>query len=139
MKHCCLTKSLLKLCIKHLPQKGLRDIQRICNVSPTSIRVTFDRDPGIPTSAYVLLHRNGIIESVADDVTWFHPEDTKKHTRWFSHDYIRMVPARIENYFELYRRLEVPPPIWFFISFLGLDGSRVWCNDLLRGTGKPIR
>lgn len=101
--------------------------------------VTFDRDPGIPISAYVQLYRNGIMESVADDVTWFHPEEPQKQTRWFSHNYIRMVPARIKNYFELYGRLEVQPPIWFFMSFIGLDGSRVWCNDFLRSTGKPIR
>lgn len=101
--------------------------------------VTFDRHTKPTPSAYVQLYRNGIIEAVADDVTWFQPSDTQKQTRWFSHDYIRMVPARIKNYFELYGRLEVPPPVWFFMSFIGLDGSRVWCNNFLRSTGKPIR
>jgi hypothetical protein len=101
--------------------------------------VTFDRDPGIPTSGYVQLYRNGIIESVADDVTWFHPADTQKQTRWFSHNFIPTVPARIKNYFVLYGHLEVPPPVWFFMSFIGLDGSRVWSKDFLRSVGKPIR
>ena len=101
--------------------------------------VTFDRHTTPTPSAYVQLHRNGIIEAVADDVTWFHPSDTQKQNRYFNHDYIRMVPARIKNYFELYCRIGVPPPVWFFMSFIGLDGSRVWCNDFLRSPGRPIR
>lgn len=101
--------------------------------------VTFDRNTKPTPSAYVQLYRNGIIEAVADNITWFHPSDTQKQTRWFSHDYIRTVPARIKNYLELSERLEVPPPVWFFMSFIGLDGSWVWCNDFLRSAGKPIR
>ena len=32
--------------------------------------VSFDHLPGIPPSGYVQLYRDGIVESVADDVTF---------------------------------------------------------------------
>lgn len=101
--------------------------------------VTFDRNTKPAPSAYVQLYRNGIIEAVADDVTRFHPDDAKRQTRWFRHSLIPAVPSRIKNYFELYGQLQVPPPVWFFMSFIGLDGSRVWCNDVLSSAGKPIK
>lgn len=61
----------------------LRDVGGCSHDYNSDGMFTFDRDPCIPTSAYVQLYRNGIIEPVADDVTWFHPADTKKQTRWF--------------------------------------------------------
>lgn len=101
--------------------------------------VTFDRHTKPTPSAYVQLYRNGIIEAVADGVTTVHPSDTQMKTRWFSNEYIRMALPAIKNYFELYRHVEVPLPVWFYMSFIGLDGSRVWCNDFLRSPGKSIR
>lgn len=101
--------------------------------------VSFDRDRGIPTSGYVQLYRNGIVESVADDPTFFNPHDQAKKTRLFDHGYFREIPPRVKNYFTLLERLEVPPPVWFYMSFIGLEGCQVYSNDFFRSTGKPIK
>jgi hypothetical protein len=101
--------------------------------------VTYDRDAGIPTSGYVQLYRNGIVESVVHEPTFFHPKDQAKQTRLFDHGYFREIPPMLKNYFELFEKLEVPPPIWFYMSFIGLDGCQVYSNDFLRSRPKPIR
>lgn len=101
--------------------------------------VSFDRQQGIPPSGYVQLYRSGIVESVADDVTFFLTADVAQRHRLFKTDYRQEVPSRFRNYFELYRRLGVNPPIWLFISFVGLDGVEILSNDFLRSTGRPIR
>lgn len=101
--------------------------------------VSFDRVPGMPSSGYVQLYRNGIIESVADDVTFFHPMDQSKKQRLFKTDYLREVPARLLNYLELYQRLGVNPPVWLFMSFVGMNGVGILSNDFLRSGGRPIK
>lgn len=101
--------------------------------------VTYDRDAGIPTSGYVQLYRNGIVESVVHEPTFFNPNDLAKQTRLFDHSYIREIQPRLKNYFELFRKLEVLPPVWLYMSFIGLDGCQVYSNDFLRSQSKLIR
>lgn len=101
--------------------------------------VTYDRDPGIPTSGYVQLYRNGIVESVVDDVTFFHPNDTSHQYRLFRTDYLSVVPPRMATYFKLLKSLAVPLPVRFYMSFVGLDGTQILSSDFLRSQGRPIR
>jgi hypothetical protein len=101
--------------------------------------VTYDHDPGMPTSGYVQLYRNGIVESVADDVTFFHPNDAAHRHRLFRTDYLNVVPPRITAYFKLFETLGIPLPVWLYMSFVGLDGTQILSSDYLRSHGRPIR
>jgi hypothetical protein len=101
--------------------------------------VSFDRRTNHHSSGYVQLYRNGIVESVADDVTFFHPNDDGRRHRLFKTDYRRELPSAMKNYMTLLRNIGVQPPVWFCMSFLGLNGVEILSNDFLRSTGRPIR
>jgi hypothetical protein len=101
--------------------------------------VSFDRNANLPSSGYVQLYRNGIVEAVANDVTFFLATDIGKKHRLFKTDYRRELPFAMENYLILLRNIGVLPPVWFSMSFVGLNGVEILSNDFLRSTGRPIR
>jgi hypothetical protein len=101
--------------------------------------VTYDRAlPNLPTSGYVQLFTNGILEAVADDVTYFTPMDTEKRHLFFK-DYRREIPQPLHTYLRLMTEIGVSAPVWLFVSFLGLTGVEVYPQDILGRIGHPIR
>jgi hypothetical protein len=101
--------------------------------------VSFDRHADLPPSGYVQLYRNGVVEAVADDVTFFHPNDIAKKHRLFKTDYRRGLLSAMNTYMILLRNIGVQPPMWFSMSFVGLNAVEILSNDFLRSPGRPIR
>lgn len=101
--------------------------------------VSFDRHPDLPPSGYVQLYRTGIIEAVADDVTFFHSNDIEKKHRLFKTDYRRELLSPMQKYMTLLRNIGAQPPVWFAMSFVGLRRVEILSNDFLRSAGRPIR
>ncbi len=101
--------------------------------------VTYDHVQDLPPSGYVQLYRKGIIESVSGDVTFFHPNDVTNQHRLFKTDYLQEILAPMHEYLSLLQMIEAPLPIWFFMSFVGLNGVEILPRDLSGQFGGPIR
>jgi hypothetical protein len=80
---------------------------------------------GLPAAGYVRVLRNGIIESVADEITTHYSMDSSK-TTFFKHDYVKAIISRLPQYLRAYCNLNVTPPISFGLTLLGVKGMNIY-------------
>jgi hypothetical protein len=81
------------------------------------------------TIAYTQFFRNGIIEAVLSLSWWCNSEDNYID-RSYEDDIIKAF-----KYIELYKELEIEPPIYFFISLIGVKNYRFHVNR----TSQPLK
>ncbi len=94
--------------------------------------VTFDRHAPERSSGYVQVFRNGIIESVADEVTFFHPADTaKKHPQFITRDLEHLIRV-FPHYLKALVMLGISPPVWCFLTATGMKGVYMPSSDFSR-------
>jgi hypothetical protein len=84
-----------------------------------------------PSAGYVRVLRNGIIESVADQITTYNRMDPSK-TPFFKHDFVRAIIDRIPYYLRAYSNLNVSPPIALGLTLLGVKGMNIYYPGLER-------
>lgn len=53
--------------------------------------------------------------------------------------YRRELRSALKEYLTLLSNIAAQPPVWFSLSFVGLDGTEIFSNDFLRTPGRPIR
>lgn len=100
--------------------------------------VSFDNGHGErPSTGYVQIYRNGIIEAVADNVVFFHPQDPEKKRPYFSTDVIGKLLKYLPTYLAALKNLSIPPPIWCYITLIGMEGVEMYPESSLSG-GNPI-
>jgi hypothetical protein len=83
----------------------------------TSDVLDFDQ----PSSGYVELFRNGIIEAAAADITYVFPTDSAKRP-YFRTQYEDYLRQSVPEYAACQQSLGIAPPIWVFVSLTGVKG-----------------
>lgn len=78
-----------------------------------------------PSAGYVRVLRNGIIESVADQITTHNPMDQTKRP-FFKHDFVRAIIERLPYYLRAYAALNVTLPISFGLTLIGVKGMNIY-------------
>jgi hypothetical protein len=74
-----------------------------------------------PSTCYVQIFRNGILEITADDITYALPNDSEQKLYFRTH-YENYLLQRLPEYLECQRTLAIPPPIWVFVTLIGMKG-----------------
>jgi hypothetical protein len=80
---------------------------------------------GLPAAGYVRVLRNGIIESVADEITTHNPMDPAK-TPFFKHDFVKAIISRLPYYLRAYSCLNITAPISFALTLVGVKGMNIY-------------
>jgi len=97
-----------------------------------------DSATGLDCSGYVQVFRNGIIESVVDDVVFYLDEDTGKQYPFFKTDYVRMILTYFPNYLQTMNSLGIQPPVWCFFTLTGVRGVNIFASHAAIHVGRPI-
>lgn len=100
--------------------------------------VTLDNayGPG-PSTGYVQAFRNGILETVADDVIFFMPHDQQKQSPFFKTDYVKQMLERVPLYLRCFQGLGIPTPVWCLVTLIGVQGVSIYSTNHIR-QGFPI-
>jgi hypothetical protein len=94
--------------------------------------VMFDRQGPEPSSRYVQIFRNGIIESLVDEAVFFHPDDPAKKSPFFATYNLQLLIQVFPYYLKALVSLGISPPVWCFLTMTGMQGVRVPNNDFSR-------
>lgn len=78
--------------------------------------VACDVGHGPDAAGYVFAFRNGIIESVVDDIYHFSPRDERKTIPAFRTGYPQEIIRCLGHYLKAMRNLNVQPPLWFSLT-----------------------
>ena len=70
---------------------------------------------------YVQLFRNGVLESVARDIT--HPRSETDTTRCFETNFELYLIRQLPTYLKYQQTLGIPPPVWLFITLIDIRGT----------------
>ncbi|WP_291171426.1 ATP-binding protein [Gimesia sp.] len=84
------------------------------------------------SSGYVKVFRNGIIESVADDITQCNPLINAVQIPYFKHDYVKNIISTIPNYLKVYAALNVQLPVLCCLTLTGVKDMRIYYNGFQR-------
>jgi len=91
----------------------------------------------IEPAGYVYAFRNGIIESVVDDIIHFSPLDTRKSTPTFKAGCPGEIIRSLQYYLKALGNLHVQPPVWFSLTLTGVKGMYIDMGDIDRNH-KPV-
>ncbi len=81
------------------------------------------------STSYAQLFRNGIIEA-AMSLDWYYSGDTGHDKSIGSQHFEQQILTVLPNYLELYEKLDIEPPIYLFISFIGIKEFGLAVNSL---------
>jgi hypothetical protein len=85
--------------------------------------VSFDRHSD--ASGYTQVFRNGIIEAVCDGVVVHHEQDLQKQNPLFRTSDLQNLFRVLPSYLQTLRQLSISPPIWCFLTIIGMKGVRI--------------
>lgn len=86
---------------------------------------------------YVYSFKSGIIESVGDDLDYYHPNDTGRTTPVLKADYPRAIIDAFKYYLRAYQSLNVQPPVICSLVLTGVKGLYIDFGGFDRSP-KPI-
>jgi hypothetical protein len=68
--------------------------------------------------------RNGIVEVIADDITFTFPDDPSKAPYYRTH-HENYLKAKLPEYLSAQKALGIPLPLWCFLTLTGMEGVRI--------------
>ena len=77
-----------------------------------------------PSNGCVQVFRNGIIEVIAHDITFLHPDDLEKRPYFRTH-HVNYIKQRLPDYLNAQKSLGIPLPVWCFLTLTGMKGVRI--------------
>ncbi len=78
-------------------------------------------------SGYVQLFRNGIIESVSEDIVYSIPSDST-NARYFRRQYEHYLVQSLPKYLKCLEDLGIGPPAWCFLTLIGVKNVAIRLN-----------
>lgn len=90
------------------------------------------------TDAYVQIYKNGIIETVNTEI--LNPLQGHRRIPVASgFNYELFIVEAVQEYLQLYKRLDIDLPIFLFISFVGIEGYYIACDRARYSFGEVIK
>lgn len=85
-------------------------------------------DPRIASLAYVQMFRNGVLESVANEIARQLPRDPNRKA--FITNYENYLLEVLPNYLACLQALSIPTPIWLFMTLTGMNNVEILTRHL---------